>query len=354
MSPNMKLSSTPIRRASIATLLLLLLGPIGGCYYLQAIKGHTDLMRRSRPMSEVIADNESSAELKRKLALVVAARDFAVTDLLLPDNDSYRSYADLERDYVVWNVFAAPEFALEPKTWCYPVAGCVAYRGYFQESSARKLGKKLGEKGFDVAVGGVSAYSTLGRFSDPVLNTMMRWSDLDLVSTMIHELAHQRLYVKGDSAFNESFATAVAEIGIGRWLATRGESDRLAAHDERMRLRRSMMALVTPARDKLAALYEKEIDTQTKRAGKAAILNQLSADAQALVDATDLQVGNWLAAPLNNARLVSLNLYEGRLNAFGIIAENCRQELSCFYARADELAGLAQEARSARLNELSD
>ena len=333
--------------------LLFLLLQVEGCYYLQAIRGHTDLMSRRRPMAEVIADDESSAELKSKLALVMEAREFAVTELLLPDNDSYRSYADLERDYVVWNVFAAPEFELEPKTWCYPVAGCVAYRGYFSEDSARALGKKLSDKGFDVAVGGVSAYSTLGRFSDPVLNTMLRWSDVELVATMFHELAHQKLYVKGDSEFNESFATAVAEIGIGRWLATRGESDRLAAHNEEKQFRRSMMALVAPVREKLAALYDEDIDEQTMRDRKATILGELSASAQSLVEARDKPVYNWLAPPLNNARLVSLNLYEGRLNAFSTIAENCHQDLECFYAYAEELAGMSREERSSRLFELS-
>ena len=336
-----------------AVALFLLLLQIEGCYYLQAIRGHTDLMSRRRPMTEVIADNGSSEELKRRLALVIEARDFAVADLLLPDNDSYRSYADLERDYVVWNVFAAPEFDLTPKTWCYPVAGCVAYRGYFDQASARDQANKLSEKGFDVSVGGVSAYSTLGRFSDPVLNTMMRWSDVELVSTIFHELAHQKLYVKGDSAFNESFATAVAEIGLGRWLAARDESDLLATHDDRRRIRRSMMELVAPAREELAALYDQDMDAQDMREQKAAILMELSASAQALVDASEVSVSNWLAAPLNNARLVSLNLYEGRLNAFNVIAENCLQELACFYAESEELAGLTREERSKRLDELA-
>jgi predicted aminopeptidase len=350
----MKLSRKFLRRGLVGAGLLLIVLQVEGCYYLQAIRGHSDLMSRRRPMIEVIEDNDSPAELRGRLELVTEARDFAVADLLLPDNDSYRSYADLEREFVVWNVFAAPEFELEPKTWCYPVAGCVAYRGYFHEASARDLGKKLDEKGFDVAVGGVSAYSTLGRFADPVLNTMMRWSDVELVSTMFHELGHQKLYVKGDSAFNESFATAVAEIGIIRWLESRGESDRLAAYNDRKLLRRSMMELVAPVRETLATLYEQDIDEITMRQRKMATLDGLSVSAEALIDAQGTQVRNWLAAPLNNARLVSLNLYEGRLEAFKAIAEECRNELSCFYTRAEELANLSDEERSIRLDELSD
>lgn len=350
----MRRARKTLRRFLLGAAFLLIILQIEGCYYLQAIRGHTDLMSRRRPMTEVIADAESSDALKSKLQLVIEARDFAVSELLLPDNDSYRSYADLERDYVVWNVFAAPEFELKPKTWCFPVAGCVAYRGYFSETAAREYGTKLQNDGFDVAVGGVSAYSTLGRFSDPVLNTMMHWTDVELVSTIFHELAHQKLYVKGDSGFNESFASAVAEIGITRWLARRGESDRLANDDIRRQFRRSMMELVTPAREKLAALYKQGIDEQRMREQKAEILAALSASAAALAEAQPGKVNNWLAAPLNNARLVSLNLYEGRLNAFSIIADQCNQELSCFYARAMELADLSIDERSMRLNELSD
>jgi predicted aminopeptidase len=160
-------------------------------------------------------------------------------------------------DYVVWNVFAAPEFSLEPKTWCFPVAGCVAYRGYFDEQDAQRKAARLREDGFDVAVGGVPAYSTLGRFDDPVLNTMMRWQDTDLVATMFHELAHQALYIKDDSAFNESFATAVADIGLERWLLGRGKQADLEAHVERRRVREQLVAIITAARKDLQTLYER-------------------------------------------------------------------------------------------------
>jgi predicted aminopeptidase len=183
---------------------------------------------------------------------------------------------------------------------------------------------------------------------------MMRWTDVELVSTMFHELAHQKLYVKGDSAFNESFATAVAEIGLSRWLAARGESAPLANDSAQKDLRRSMMGLVGPARKELAALYAKDIDEQSMREKKAIILNELSASAQLLLDAQPVPINNWLAAPLNNARLVSLNLYEGRLNAFSAIADECQQQMECFYARAEALAKLTSEERGARLNALGD
>ena len=319
---------------------------------MQAIRGHADLMHRRRPVDEVIADTHSPQELRHKLELVTAARDFAVADLSLPDNKSYRSYADLERSFVVWNVIAAPEFALEPKTWCFPVAGCVAYRGYFSEDAARKFAQRLGEKGFDTTVGGVAAYSTLGRFADPVLNTMLRWSDVDLISTMFHELGHQKLYVKGDSAFNESFATAVADIGIRRWLSSQGVVETISRTDEHSRVRRSVMSLVFATRQKLLALYAEEIDAQTKRARKAGIFAALSADAGKLIEQSGIEVGNWLAPPLNNARLVSLNLYEGRSKAFQTLLLQCADELDCFYRRAEELAAMSSEERAMALDVL--
>ncbi|MDG2376030.1 MAG: aminopeptidase [Woeseiaceae bacterium] len=341
-------------RVSIAGLLALVFLLLEGCYYIQAIRGHSDLMGRRRPVAEVIEDETFPQALREKLELVSAARDFAVTDLLLPDNDSYGSYVDLERDYVVWNVFAAPEFSLQPKTWCYPVAGCVAYRGYFSEESARKLHAELQEDGFDVAMGGVSAYSTLGRFSDPVLNTMMHWSDVDLVSTMFHELSHQKLYINDDSAFNESFATAVADIGVDRWLHHTGELDRLQVYRDRKMLRQSMVALVLETRDDLVQLYRQDIPAVDMRREKAALLDGLSSRAQKLVDDEDGGSRNWLAAPLNNARMVSTNLYEGRVDAFRIMYETCETSLDCFYARALAVSEMDASERNRVLDELTD
>ena len=243
-----------VSAALTATMLL------GGCYYMQAVNGQLELMRKREPIPEVLANSTLPDDVRDKLELVMEARQFSVEALGLPDNGSYRSYADLERDFVVWNVFAAPEFSLEPETWCFPVVGCVAYRGYFSEDDARRLAEKLAASGYDVYVGGVPAYSTLGRFDDPVLNTMMRWSDVDLISTVFHELAHQRLFVKGDTAFNESFATAVAEAGLERWLAERDETDTLKRYYQRDQFRRELRVLADAAREDLAALYASGVD----------------------------------------------------------------------------------------------
>ena len=281
----------------IALALLFAILQIEGCYYMQAIRGQFEVMHSRQPIPEVIADEASPDDLKQRLRIVQEARDFAVNELLLPDNKSYRSYADLGRDYVVWNVFAAPEFSLDPQTWCFPVAGCVAYRGYFEEKVARKKAQSLRDDGYDVAVGGVSAYSTLGKFSDPVLNTMMRWSDVQLVSTIFHELAHQKLYIKGDTAFNESFATAVSDIGMTRWLDVRDEFAGVDVFHENRALRLSMMTLVDASKTELAALYESDLDDALKRVRKQEMLDDLSAAAAHLHEAS-LQI-----APIETAVL---------------------------------------------------
>ncbi len=319
---------------------------------MQAIGGQMEVLRKRRPLAEVIDDAATEESLSERLTMVQEARQFAVDELLLPENGSYRSYTDLERDFVVWNVFAAPEFSLEPKQWCYPVAGCVAYRGYFSEDKANKKAGKLKKNGLDVFVGGVAAYSTLGRFDDPVLNTMMRWSDINLVQTLFHELAHQKLYVSGDTAFNESFATAVAEIGIKRWLEIRNEQQELQKTERSGILQEQVRQLVIAAWQVLEEMYSDEREAEEMRAQKRIVLDGLSQDVQVAIDASGVDVRNWLAPPLNNARLVSLGLYEGNLSSFRALMKNCDGDLECFYAKASALAELEFDQRQARLLEL--
>ena len=192
--------------------------PLTGCYLMQAASGQMEIASKREPIAAVLADTSTPAQLRTRLEYVAAARDFASRELGLPDNESYRSYADLGRPFVVWNVFAAPEFSVEPRRWCFPIAGCVVYRGYFSEAAAQRYARRLRRHGDDAAVGGVAAYSTLGHFKDPVLSTMLGWSDAQLAGTLFHELAHQVVYVPGDSEFNESFATVVEEARLERWL----------------------------------------------------------------------------------------------------------------------------------------
>jgi predicted aminopeptidase len=299
---------------------------LSGCYYMQAARGQLDVMSKREPIDELIRAPDTPEELAGRLQLVSEARQFAIDNLLLPDNDSYRSYADLGRDYVVWNVFAAPEFSLQPKTWCFPIAGCVAYRGYFSEDAARRKADQLREDGLDVAVGGIPAYSTLGRFADPVLNTMMHWDDADLVATIFHELAHQVLYVKDDSTFNESFATTVEEIGIERWLTGRDQGGDFGDYINRREQRKQTMEVIAAARSDLEKIYASSMAAHEMRRAKetrlARLANELPAEFQ-----TDL----------NNARLASIGLYQSLVPEFRALYEECERDMRCFFDRASSV-----------------
>lgn len=326
------------RKLFRAAALLSALACLSGCYYVQAARGQLDVMHKREPIGEIIRSSDTPAELAERLQLVQDARQFSIEELQLPDNDSYRSYADLERDYVVWNVVAAPEFSLQPKTWCFPVAGCVNYRGYFDEEAARRYAAKLENRGYDVAVGGVAAYSTLGRFSDPVLNTMMRWEDVDLAAVLFHELAHQKLYIKGDSEFNESFASAVEEFGVRRWLESRGSGDELDTYQERRDLRQRLMELVEQARADFDVIYSSDTAVDTMRAQKRERLEQLTTAINAELEKSGREAPDWLREGLNNARLASMALYNGRLPEFRALLHDCNNDIECFYAAAANLA----------------
>ena len=320
-------------------LILVSLLPMSGCYYMQAAKGQLELTRKREPIEEVLQDEDTSPELAERLRLVQEARRFSVDELGLPDNKSYHTYANIERDFVVWNVIAAPEFSTQPKTWCFPVAGCVGYRGYFSKDDAVKESERLAAKGFDVTVGGVAAYSTLGKFNDPVVSSMMNWDGVQLVSVLFHELAHQVLYVKGDSGFNESFATAVEEFGVQRWLEARGQVDDIAAYRKSRQLRQDLMSLVADARVDLDELYASDLKDEAKRHQKEARLHSLGEDAEALLQRNGRDATSWLNGGLNNARLVSMTLYEGRLPEFRALLDQCDQSIACFYDESRALAG---------------
>ncbi len=333
-------------------LLVIFIVPIGGCYYMQAAAGQWEVIRKRESLDDVIIDADTPPELAERLRLVVAARDFSIAELGLPDNKSYRSYTDIERDFVVWNVFAAPEYSLEAMQWCFPVAGCVSYRGYFKKDSAIWESERLADKGFDVAVGGVTAYSTLGKFNDPVLSTMMRWDDVRLVAVLFHELAHQVVYVKGDSGFNESFATAVEEYGVKLWLETRGQEDDYNAYQNNRELQQRLMTLVATARDTLRPIYASNIEENQKEILKRKRLEYLARDIGAELERSGRDPQSWLSGELNNARLISMTLYEGRLPAFRALLRNCSQDVQCFYAAVKVLAKLEKQERDRQLDEL--
>lgn len=327
-------------RVALIVLALAALASVQGCFYLQAARGQFEIWQRSESLEEVIADPETDDVLATRLRLLGTARDFASERLGLPDNGSYRSYADLGRQFVLWNVFAAPEFSLEPKTWCYLVVGCLAYRGYFDERAALELAARLAQDGYDVHTGGVAAYSTLGKFSDPLLNTMLARDDTDLVALLFHELAHQKLFVRDDTAFNESFASAVAEFGLRQWFEARGDDATLERWLERQEGARARMRLIEEVRADLETLYAQSLPEDQMRQRKAQIFAALEARLSA-AEGTD-----WSVVPMNNAWLASVSLYRGNLPAFRRLFASCERQWDCFYAEVESLAELSQAERA--------
>ena len=329
-------------RALQLLLSLLLCGGLAGCgitYLTQATQGQWRLMRARRPIDQVLADPATSPELKSRLELVQDARDFASSDLGLPDNRSYRSYSDLKRPYVVWNVVAAPEFSIEPLRWCFPFTGCLSYRGYFKESNARAFAAGLAARGNDTLVAGVAAYSTLGHFSDPVLNTMMRYGDLELVAMIFHELAHQLIYAKGDSEFNESFAVTVEQEGLRRWLAARGRSVELQKFLADRAAEQQFIAVLAAGRGELNTLYHEPLSVEVMRARKHELLAQTGAQIRALEQQLQWRTGydSWIDAGLNNAHLAAIATYSDCVPGFQRLLARNAGDLTAFYAAVRKL-----------------
>jgi predicted aminopeptidase len=297
----------------------------------------------------VIDQASTPPALRAQLAAVASIRDFASRELGLPDNGSYRSYADVGRRYVVWNVVAAPEFSVDAKEWCYPIVGCVAYRGYFVEARARRFAARLRGKGFDVLVGGVAAYSTLGHFNDPVLNTMMGWNDVELASIIFHELTHQLLYVPNDSSFNEALATTVEEEGVRRWLRAQGRHADLASHLVLQDHHAKVVELLTATRADLRAVYASGLAPELMREKKrAAFAAMRSSFARLKADwGGHAPFESWFDEDLNNAHLASISTYFTCVPGFERELKAVGGDLTAFYARVRELAKLDQEKRDA-------
>jgi predicted aminopeptidase len=321
---------------------------LSGCYVMQAATGQLGVMAGSRPIERVVADPATPEATRRQLALAVEAREFAVRELGLPDGGSYRKYADIGREYVVWNVVATPEFSLTPLRWCFPVAGCVSYRGYFHQANANAFAWRLVASGDDAVVEGVAAYSTLGHLADPLMSTMIGWRETRLVGTIFHELAHQRLYVAGDSGFNEAFAGVVEDAGVRRWLESRGETQGLAAWADSRRRHEEFLALLRDAIARLERLYGGDLPAASMRMEKSRVFGRLKFDYEELRRGWGGYRGydDWFARPLNNASLASVATYRDCVP--GLERELALAgSLPAFYARAKELARLTAAARHA-------
>ena len=320
-------------------------------YVAQAAKGELGILAARKPIARVVASPRTDARLRARLESVEAAREFASHDLGLPNNKSYTSFADLKREYVTWSVVAAPEFSVQPKEWCFPIAGCVAYRGYFKEASATRFAAKLRAEGFDTTVGGVPAYSTLGKFDDPILSTMLVYGDDELAAMMFHELSHQLIYVPGDTSFNEAFAVSVEQEGLARWLKARGREADLERHLARRARQAESMRIVARYRGELARLYKSGVAPDVMRASKADVFARLVQDLKALDARYGVKSG--IAAELdgkpNNARLASLATYYDCVPGFERMLAEQQHDLPRFYDAVRDLAKLPERERHARL-----
>ncbi|WP_395824414.1 aminopeptidase [Collimonas sp.] len=331
---------------------------VSGCaqiaYYGQAAHGQFSLLDRACPIDDWLADPGADAELKAKLARSKQIRRFAVTELDLPDNRSYTEYADLQRPYALWNVVAAPALSLTPEQWCFPIAGCVNYRGYFSEAAAQKFAAGLRQQGYDVQVSGVPAYSTLGWFNDPLLSTFIKYPDGELARLMFHELAHQTVYAKDDTQFNESFATTVEQAGVERWLDAAGSQKMRDAYVQFEGLKEDFLALLLKCRAQLAANYASDLSDAQKLQRKVAIFVELQQNYQQL----KLQWGGytgfdrWFAEPLSNAHLALVATYYDLVPGFRALLAQ-QKNFKNFYAAVAQLAALSKEERRKQLDELA-
>lgn len=314
-------------------------------FYWQAIGGEIEMLRKRTPIEEVLEDPTQSKRVKAALSGVADIRRFAAETLELPANDSYTTYADLGRRYVVWNVVATPEFSIVPKHWCFPFAGCVSYRGFFNEEKARRYQKALQKRGLDTYLGGSTAYSTLGYFNDPILNTMIEGGEQYIASVLFHELAHQRLYVKSDSAFSEAFAMAVEEYGTERWLESRGDVKALERYRTRLRRRSEFSELVAKQQHRLREVFALPISAEEKRVAKAAAYAQMRNDYGVLKASWNgvSDYDSWFEQPLNNAALAAVATYRRWLPV--LKARLARQGIPAFYSDMERLASMSTSDR---------
>ncbi|VAX08168.1 PUTATIVE ZINC PROTEASE PROTEIN [hydrothermal vent metagenome] len=335
-----------------AVLVLLFLW-LGGCssagYYWDAVSGHAELLNAQRSLDEVLADPAVSVKTRETLKTMLKAREFASQELGLPDNDSYRNYVDLGREYAVWNVVATAQFSLSPKQGCFVFVGCISYRGYYRQAQAQDYADSLQAEGLDVQVSGARAYSTLGWSDDPLLNTMLYRSEARQVGIIFHELAHQQLYIKGDSTFNESFATAVEQEGIRRWFLAQGNSAGYQRYQDSQQRDEQFKQLLLQVREELQLLYQAKKDVTEKQEEKVQIFSELKQHFARLrkTDPAFSVYEGWMAQDLNNAHLALIATYNEYVPAFAQLLKEKQGELPAFYA---ELKKIAQEDALTRRN----
>jgi predicted aminopeptidase len=361
------------RRWLIGGALMLVLVAVSGChtlgFYGQAMKGQYQIFAHQRSIDTLISDPSTAPDLRKRLELLQDLRKFAQDELQLPIDSHYRKYVDVHRRFVVWNVEAAPEFSMQPKTWWYPLLGSLSYRGYFSKSGATNYAAYLRTKGYDVSVGGVSAYSTLGWFRDPVLNTFIFEDEAELAEIIFHELAHQRLFTRGDTDFNEAFATTVGQEGARRWLASHGNTAGLQTYLAHLHRSDQFVHLVMNTRIRLQKLYGDEVtpDGQIKahqknsphpdqlRQAKDQIFSEMQADYARLKAGWggDPEYDGWFAHPINNAQLNSVAAYYDFVPGFEQLLSSTGGEMQKFYQAAEKLSKRSKPERHEELRVLA-
>lgn len=330
--------------------LLLFTALISGCstvnYYAQSIQGQFEIIQKRQNINLILDDNNLSNSHRKRLETVLELRDFSINQLGLPNNNSYLSYADLERDFVIWNIFATEEFSLSPITWCYLIVGCLDYRGYFSETEAKQHAIKLKEQGHDIYLGGVSAYSTLGWFDDPVLNTMLRWSDIQLATVMFHELAHQQLYIKNDTEFNEAYAETVATIGVTKWLEQNHDKNLLIEYLQSQILEEQFIILVLKYKNLLTELYRSDVNKIQMRKDKKILFTQMTDEYNTLSTHWEKDhYAQWFATGINNAKLAAIVTYRQYASSFLGIFNKLNRDLERFYSFIKSLSQCKQMKR---------
>ena len=341
------LKSNGVKAALFALLAIVLVSCETVGYYSQAARGQLTIVFAREDIQHLIERPDLSQELAGKFARVMDIREFAESELGLPVGGNYSSYVDVEREHVVWNVFAAPEFSVDPVNWCYPIAGCVAYRGYFSQQSALSYAAKLEEDGFDVYTGGVDAYSTLGWFEDSLLSTVLNRADYQLAGLIFHELAHQLVYLPGDTTFNESFATAVEREGVRRWLTKSNKDSDIDAALLDYDRQQQFVDLVGGYRDRFESLYQLEINESSMRSQKLELQQTLREEYAVLKQQWQGYEGydGWFSRSLNNAQLSTVASYNDLLPFFAAVFEQSNQDFSTFYAEVSRLADLPEQER---------
>ena len=320
-------------------------------YYAQATQGQLGLVASAKHIDQWLADPKVSDQLKQRLTRTKKIRKFAVQELDLPDNGSYTRYAELNRPYVVWNVIATPELSMKPVQWCFPIAGCVDYRGYYRKEDAQRFAHDLRSQGYEVRVSGVPAYSTLGWFDDPVLSTFIAYPEAEVARMLFHELAHQVAYAPGDTPFNESFATTVESIGVEQWLDKHGNPDSRERYRQFRQRKRDFIDLLTQHRQRLEEVFATDISDDEKRNQKALVITSLK---QAYHQIRDEKWGGysgydqWFNEPITNAHFVLVATYEELVPAFQALHAKSGS-MKKFYANVQAMAKQDKARRRERL-----